>query len=128
VTAFALIGSVYRGPDLGRAMGVFGAVTGLSTAAGPMLGGVLTEYLGRRAIFFLNVPLVVATIALSSRVLEKGRRPAGTRFDPARMITFALGAGALTYGLTAGKRDRGTALVVSALALAAFGFAEFRGR
>lgn len=43
VTAFALIGSVYRGPDLGRAMGVFGAVTGLAAALGPMLGGVVTQ-------------------------------------------------------------------------------------
>ncbi|GLY87555.1 MFS transporter [Actinoallomurus iriomotensis] len=109
-------------------MGVFGAVTGLSAAAGPMLGGVLTEYLGRRAIFFVDAPLVVATIALSPRVLEKGRRPAGTRFDVAGMLTFALGAGTLTYGLTAGQRDRGAALVVSALAPAALGFAEFRGR
>ncbi|MFB9838740.1 MFS transporter, partial [Actinoallomurus acaciae] len=128
VTAFALIGSVYRGPDLGRAMGVFGAVTGLSAAIGPMLGGVLTEYLGWRAIFFLNVPLAAATIALSSRVLEKGRRAAGTRFDLAGVITFALGAGALTYGLTAGQRGRTAALVFAVLALAAFGYVEFRSR
>ncbi|GAA4494809.1 MFS transporter [Actinoallomurus oryzae] len=128
VTAFALIGSVYRGPDLGRAMGVFGAVTGLSAAIGPMLGGVLTEYLSWRAIFFLNVPLAVATIALSSRVLEKGRRPAEARFDLTGVITFALGAGALTYGLTAGQQGRAAALVVAVLALAVFAYAELRSR
>ena len=125
VTAFALIGSVYRGPDLGRAMGVFGAVTGLAAAAGPMLGGVLTEYLGWRAIFFLNVPLAVVTIALSARVLEKGRRTAGPRFDLAGTLAFALGAGSLTYGLTTGAPGP---LVLAVLALAAFVRVELRGR
>lgn len=109
-------------------MGVFGAVTGLSAAIGPMLGGFLTEYLSWRAILFLNVPLVVATIALSSRVLEKGRRPAGARFDLAGVITFALGAGALTYGLTAGQQGRTAALAFAVLALTAFGYVEFRSR
>jgi MFS family permease len=109
-------------------MAVFGAVTGLSAAIGPMLGGVLTEYLNWRAIFFLNAPLVVATIVLSSRVLERGRRPSGTRFDLAGVITFALGAGALTYGLTAGQKGWTAALAFAVLALTAFGYVEFRGR
>lgn len=56
VSTFALIGAVYRGPDRGTAMGVFGAVTGLGAAVGPMLGGVLTEYLSWRAAFLLNLP------------------------------------------------------------------------
>jgi EmrB/QacA subfamily drug resistance transporter len=100
VAAFALIGSVYRGPRLGRAMGVFGAVTGLAAAAGPILGGVLTEYLGWRAVFFLNLPLVAVTAALSARVLTGARAPGAKRLDVPGTLVFALCAGALTHALT----------------------------
>ncbi len=132
VTTFALIGSVYRGPDMGRAMGVFGAVTGLAAAAGPMLGGVLTQYLSWRAIFFVNIPFVVVTIALSSRVLVAGRQPGAARTDLPGVVAFALCGGSLTYALTRAGDEGWTApevvglLVVSALALAVFVRIELR--
>ncbi|MEU7430294.1 MFS transporter [Streptomyces sioyaensis] len=122
VTSFALIGSVYRGPDMGRAMGVFGAVTGLSAAAGPMLGGVLTQYLSWRAVFYLNLPLVAVTIALSLRVLATTERQgtAGTRLDLPGMMAFALCAGSLTYALTlAGEEGWTSTAALGLLALAA---------
>jgi EmrB/QacA subfamily drug resistance transporter len=99
VTTFALIGASYTGRDRGTAMGIWGAVNGLGAAAGPMLGGALTEYLGWRAIFFVNLPLAVITIALSVRAFTDSRRPA--RFDPRGMLVFAVCAGSLTYGLAA---------------------------
>jgi MFS family permease len=132
VTTFALIGSVYRGPDMGRAMGVFGAVTGLAAAAGPMLGGVLTQYLSWRAIFFVNIPFVVVTIALSLRVLVAGRQPGAARIDLPGVVTFALCGGSLTYALTRAGDEGGTApevvglLGVAALALAVFVRIELR--
>lgn len=126
VTTFALIGAVYRGPDMGRAMGVFGAVTGLAAAVGPMLGGVLTQYLGWRAVFFLNIPLVAATVALSLRVLAPGRQSAGTRIDLLGVITFALCAGSLTCAVTlAGEEGWTSPAVLSLLALAALALIVF---
>ncbi|MFF2142453.1 MFS transporter [Kitasatospora sp. NPDC058190] len=133
VTAFALIGSVYRGPDLGRAMGVFGAVTGLAAALGPVVGGVLTQYLGWRAVFLLNLPLVALTVVLALRGLPAGRRGAGTaRVDVPGTAAFALAAGALTYALSLAGERRWTSptvlglLALSGLALAAFGRIELR--
>ncbi|MFH8381729.1 MFS transporter [Kitasatospora sp. NPDC018058] len=133
VTAFALIGSVYRGPVLGRAMGVFGAVTGLAAALGPMLGGVVTQYLGWRAVFLLNLPLIALTVVLALRVLPAGPRGAGgARVDVPGMVAFALAAGSLTYALSlAGERRWSsptvlTLLAVAGLALAAFARIELR--
>lgn len=132
VTTFALIGSRYRGPDLGRAMGVFGAVSGLAAAVGPMLGGTLTQYLGWRSVFFLNLPLVAVTVALTLRVLAPGRQGAGTRIDLPGMVAFALCAGSLTYALTSAGEEGWTSpavlipLALAALALAAFARVELR--
>ncbi|MEU7261967.1 MFS transporter [Streptomyces rimosus] len=126
VSTFTLIGSVYRGPDMGRAMGVFGAVTGLGAATGPMLGGVLTEWLGWRSVFFLNVPLVAVTIVLAVRVLDGHRQAIRTRADLPGMAAFALCAGSLTYALTVAGEEGWTSpevlglLCFAAVALAAF--------
>ncbi|MBC2876454.1 MULTISPECIES: MFS transporter [Streptomyces] len=126
VTTFALIGAVYRGPDMGRAMGVFGAVTGLAAAVGPMLGGVLTQYLGWRAVFFLNLPLVAVTVALSLRVLTAGRPDAGIRVDLPGTVAFAVCAGSLAYALTRAGEDGWTSPAALGLpALAALAFAVF---
>ncbi|WP_078897668.1 MFS transporter [Streptomyces rimosus] len=126
VSTFALIGSVYRGPDMGRAMGVFGAVTGLGAAAGPMLGGLLAECLGWRSVFFLNVPLIVATIVLTLRVLDGHRRTTRTRTDLPGMAVFALCAGSLTYALTlAGEKGWSSPEVLSLLGLAAITLPAF---
>ncbi|WP_073448057.1 MFS transporter [Streptomyces yunnanensis] len=132
VTTFALIGSVYRGPDMGRAMGVFGAVTGLAAAAGPILGGVLTQYVSWRAVFFLNLPLVALTVALSLRGLATGRQGAGMRIDLPGMIAFAVCAGSLTHALTLAGEEGWTSpaalglLALAALALVVFTRVELR--
>jgi len=130
VTTFALIGAVYRGPDMGRAMGVFGAVTGLGAAVGPMLGGLLTQYLSWRAVFFLNFPLVAVTIVLSLRVLGAEHRPGESRIDVPGMFTFAVCAGSLTYALTLAGTDGWMSptvlglLALAVLVLAVFGRVE----
>ncbi|NSC20071.1 MFS transporter [Streptomyces albus subsp. chlorinus] len=132
VTAFALTGSVYRGPDMGRAMGVFAAVTGLAAAAGPMLGGILTQCLGWQAVFLLNLPLVAVTAALSLRVLEPGGRGTGKRVDLPGVLAFAVCAGSLTYALTLAGEEGPThrvqaLLVTGAVAVVVFVRLELRG-
>ncbi|SEE02068.1 drug resistance transporter, EmrB/QacA subfamily [Streptomyces sp. 2224.1] len=125
VSAFALIGVVYRGPDRGTAMGVFGAVTGLGAAVGPMLGGVLTEYLSWRAAFLLNLPLVAGTVVLTLRVLGNDRRPRAHRVDLPGTVAFAVCAGALVHGLTRAGEDGWTPAGYASIALAAVALAVF---
>src|SRR6059058_2110697 len=56
-TALALIGAEYRGPERAGAIAVWGSTVGLAVAAGPLLGGILTDSLGWRWVFFVNVPM-----------------------------------------------------------------------
>ena len=98
-TTFALLNSNYAGRDRGVAYGMWGAVAGASAAVGPILGGLLTQGVSWRWIFFVNLPVSVVAIALCARVLEDAHAPHRGRVDVAGMVTFTAAAGALTYGL-----------------------------
>src|SRR6201985_2024243 len=62
-TATPLLRAEFSGAALARALGVFGAVLGGASAIGPLAGGVLTDALGWRALFFINLPIGVAAFA-----------------------------------------------------------------
>jgi EmrB/QacA subfamily drug resistance transporter len=98
-TTLALLGNSYSGKERGTAIGMWSAVLGLAAAAGPMLGGLLTQYLGWRSIFFVNLPVGVVTLLLATFSLGDSPRRAAARIDWAGMALFALFAGTLTYGL-----------------------------
>ncbi len=83
---FALLNASYQGRDRGTAFGVWGAVAGGSAAVGPVLGGLITEALSWRWIFFVNLPVSAAAIALTLAAFGADRRPAGGRFDVAGMV------------------------------------------
>ena len=79
----ALIGDVYAGPRMPRAIGVYSTVMGLAAATGQLIGGVLIHLdlagSGWRAIFWVNVPVGIAALVLAPRLLpDRGtRRPPG---------------------------------------------------
>ena len=75
--SLALLASAFRGTDRGAAFGVRGAVTGLAVALGPLLGGVLTSGLSWRWIFFVNVPVGIAAVALTATRAAESRAPPG---------------------------------------------------
>src|SRR5262252_4366550 len=71
-----------EGPERNRALGIYGAVSGSGAAVGVLLGGVLTSYLSWSWIFFINVPVGIAAIALSPVLLREGRADVAHRhFD-----------------------------------------------
>ena len=93
-----LVQELFRGPERGRAFGLQGAVIGISTAIGPLAGGVLisafgTEH-GWRSVFFVNVPIGLVAVVLAWRLLP---RPQAVRrresLDPVGVAL--LGAGVL---------------------------------
>jgi EmrB/QacA subfamily drug resistance transporter len=98
-TTFALLNSNYAGRDRGIAYGMWGAVAGASAAIGPILGGLLTQGISWRWIFFVNLPVSVLAIVLCVRVLEDAHAPARGRVDVPGILTFTASAGTLTYGL-----------------------------
>ncbi|CAA9529305.1 MAG: Uncharacterized MFS-type transporter [uncultured Solirubrobacteraceae bacterium] len=80
-----------EGPARNKALGIWGAVGGGGAAAGVLLGGVLTESLGWEWVFFVNVPVGLAALALAPALLERDARNAG-RLDVAgaALVTAAL--------------------------------------
>jgi EmrB/QacA subfamily drug resistance transporter len=95
----ALIAGSYTGRDRGTAFGVWGAVMGAAAAVGPILGGLLTEHLGWRAIFLVNLPVAVVAAALGRRTLTEPQLLPAARGDLPGAATFTLTATALVHGL-----------------------------
>jgi EmrB/QacA subfamily drug resistance transporter len=98
-TSLALLAQAFRGSDRGIAFGVFGAITGIAVAVGPVLGGAITTWLSWRWIFFVNVPIGVVAIALTLLRVEESRDPEASRPDWRGFVTFSSALGLLVYGL-----------------------------
>ncbi|GGT25739.1 MFS transporter [Nonomuraea spiralis] len=125
-TTVALIGASYAGRDRGVAFGVWGAVNGAASGIGPILGGLLTEQLGWRSTFLVNLPVSVAAVALTLRVVDESRNPDARRIDLPGIALFATAAGALVYALTrAGEDGWGSPVIVGTFAAAAIALAAF---
>ena len=128
--SLALLRGVY-GDQAGRAVGLWTAFTSVATLLGPPAGGALVEWASWRWIFFLNLPLAGATVALAhfGRCDERAQLRVG-RLDFPGAVLAALGFGALTYGLVEGTRDgfadHAWAFGVAAVALASFVLYERR--
>jgi len=102
-TALALLGAEYRGPALAVAIAVWGATIGLAVAAGPLLGGVLTDWLGWRWIFFVNVPVGIFAFAVAAKKVTESRDPNARRTDVAGLATLAGSLFLIVYGLLRGN-------------------------
>ncbi|MEV8564883.1 MFS transporter [Streptomyces sp. NPDC051322] len=131
-TTLSLLAAAYQGRDRGIALGVWGAVSGAAAAIGPVLGGVLTQSLDWRWIFFVNLPVSAAAIWLTLRSVTESRKQGDSRVDWAGTAAFAVFAGALTFAVvradTVGwtSARTGAALAVAVLGLLAFVVIESR--
>jgi EmrB/QacA subfamily drug resistance transporter len=125
-TTMALISSLYSGKDRGLAFGVWGAVNGAASAAGPIMGGLLTQHLDWRWIFFVNLPISVVAVAMTARYVTESRNPRGRGVDVPGMAAFTVAAAALAYGLIKGNdHGWGSAATVGTFALAGVALAAF---
>lgn len=104
-TTLALLSITYQGRQRGIAFGIWGAVSGATTAFGLLLGGLLTEAWGWPWIFAINIPFGILTIILSLRVLPRAAGDHHHRIDLAGIITFTVMSGALILGLIRGHED-----------------------
>ncbi|MGW6401312.1 MFS transporter [Streptomyces sp. NPDC055134] len=103
-TALSLIATNFpEGKPRNRAMGVYAAMAGLGSTVGLLLGGVLTDYLDWRWVFFVNIPIGVAVLA-GTRVLAEGQRNTG-RLDVPGAITGTGGLISLVYAITRGGQN-----------------------
>lgn len=134
--ALALLTTTFpEGGERNRALGVFGAATALGFVAGQVLGGVLTELVGWRAIFAINVPVGLVAAALAQRTLPADETVGGKRFSDtfgAVLVTAAMGLAvwAPTRGADRGWGSAAFVLpvVAAVVLLAGFVLVETRHR
>jgi EmrB/QacA subfamily drug resistance transporter len=119
--SLALIAQEFpAGRERGMAMGVYGATIGLAVAFGPLVGGAIVDGLGWEWIFFLNVPIGVAAIAITYARVRESRDPNATRVDWAGLATFSSSLFALVLALIRGNEEGwGSTLIVGLFAAAA---------
>lgn len=104
--AMSIIANVFPEPrERARAIGMWAAVGGLSMALGPIAGGVLTETVGWRAIFWVNIPVGVVAFGLSAVFVPESRADRPRRPDPLGQVLIAAALGSLTYAIIEGPRD-----------------------
>jgi EmrB/QacA subfamily drug resistance transporter len=98
--SLAILTSTFSGEARGRAIGTWTAWSGISTIAGPAAGGFLTETLSWRFVFWINVPLIVATLLITLQSVEESRDPDAVRgFDIPGVVLSALGLGGPVFAL-----------------------------
>jgi EmrB/QacA subfamily drug resistance transporter len=102
VTATALIGDVIPLRERGRYQGMLGAVFGVTTVLGPLLGGIFTDDLTWRWAFYVNVPIAIVVIAMSARTIPQLRSGARPRIDGRGILFVGLGAAGLTLATSWG--------------------------
>src|ERR1700729_4244649 len=79
------------GRERATAMGIYGATIGISVAVGPLVGGAITSGLGWRWVFFINVPVGAAALALTFARVRESRDPNATRVDWLGLVSFSSG-------------------------------------
>lgn len=130
--SLALLQASFVPEDRSKVIGSWSGLSGVTTAAGPLVGGYLLSVTTWRWIFLINLPLAAAVVLITIRHVPESRDPAAGRIDVRGAFLGVLWLSSLTYGLIEAS-DRGwsapvivAALVVAVLAFVAFGLVESR--
>jgi EmrB/QacA subfamily drug resistance transporter len=118
--AMSIVANTFTDPrERAQAVGVWGAVFGISLALGPVVGGTVVSAIGWRSIFWINLPVGLAAIALTLRYIPESRAPRPRRLDPVAQALVIVLLGALTFGvIEAPERGWSSPVIVAALAAA----------
>jgi len=132
--SLALLADAFRGRERGVAFGVWGAITGLAVAIGPLLGGALTTGLSWRWIFFVNLPLGVLAAVICVLKVTESRSPQARRPDWPGFALFTVALSSLVYGLIESNLESFSSgrvlgcLIAAGVLLIAFVAVEARGQ
>ncbi len=111
--SLALISAAYSGEARGRAIGLWSGFSALTSAAGPIIGGWLTQEFSWRYVFVINVPLAVLVLLALHFVPESRDDSAVRRIDVGGAVLATAGLGLLVYGLIAMNAARITPVVIA---------------
>jgi EmrB/QacA subfamily drug resistance transporter len=111
----SVITHVFPAGERGKAIGIWAAVSGLGIAIGPVAGGWLLEHFDWGAVFWVNVPVVIAAVVLGRSLVPMTRDAGATRLDPVGAGLSIAGLGALVWGIIeTHERGWGDPLVLGA--------------
>ena len=121
--AMAIVATTFPDPaERARAIGVFGSMTGLSLALGPILGGALVDGFGWHSIFWINVPIVAGAIVCTALFVPESRAARARRFDPVGQTLVILVLSCVVYAIIESRGLGWTSpLILGLLAVAALG-------
>jgi EmrB/QacA subfamily drug resistance transporter len=118
--SLALLATAFQGKDRGVAFGIWGAITGVAVAIGPIVGGALVSGLSWRWIFFVNLPIGAIALALTLMRVRESRNEHARRPDWVGFVVFSGALACLVYALIeSGRRSFSATPVVSCLVAAA---------
>jgi EmrB/QacA subfamily drug resistance transporter len=132
--SLALLATAFRGKDRGVAFGIWGAITGLAVAIGPLLGGALTSGLSWRWIFFVNLPLGVVALFITLRKVDESKAEQARRPDWIGFVTFTAALATLVYALIESSEKSFSShrvigcFIASGVLIVLFVVAEMKGR
>lgn len=122
---FVLVGEIFSARDRAKYMGILASVFGISSVLGPILGGVITDTIGWRWIFFVNVPVGIAAVTLLAYSLPNFKLDGVKKvIDYSGIVTFALALSGLFLALTL-ARDLNAYPVSEIIGLLVFSAAMF---
>ncbi|MFE7043996.1 MFS transporter [Streptomyces atratus] len=128
-----LLRAVFPPRKFGIAVGIWAMVSAVSTALGPIVGGLLIENVNWESVFYLNAPIGVIALLVSAAVLPQSRNSTGHhRFDVLGVVLLALGLLCVVFGVVKGETwgwaSAGTLGAVAAGVLILVGFGRYENR
>ena len=122
--AMSIIRNVFEDPrERAQAIGIWGAVVGISLALGPVVGGALVDTAGWRSVFLVNVPVGLVALVLTTLYVPESRAPHARALDPVGQLLVIVALASLTYGIIEGPEHGFTSariLAIFAISLVSF--------
>ena len=118
--AMSIVVNTFEDPNQrARAIGFWGAVLGVSMALGPLVGGGLTQTSGWRSIFWINLPIGLASVLLTQRFIPESRATRARRIDPVGQVLVFTALASFTYAVIEGRhRGWGSVTITGLFAVA----------
>src|SRR6478735_4691333 len=131
-STLAIIRGAFPAEKLNTAVGIWGAASGVSIAAGPIVGGLLVEHVSWESVFYINAPIAVVALLLGALAIEESRSNHTDRMDVPGIATLSGGLFLIVFGLIKASSWGWLAsqtigvIIAGAVALAVFVLIELR--
>ncbi|MEM8621213.1 MAG: DHA2 family efflux MFS transporter permease subunit [Actinomycetota bacterium] len=127
VASLALVSAAFQDANgKAKAIGIWTAIASCGMALGPTIGGILTEFVGWRSVFFVNVPVGIAVLVLSRRFVAESKDPSEQGTDVPGQLLYIVAAGSFAWAIIQGPQTGWTSpSILAGVALFVVGLIAF---